>query len=274
MEYISVSNVVRKMDKIKKNRLVVYTALFGDYDDLIDPREHYEGCDFVCFTDQKNLTSDIWEIRFIEKSDLPPNMMNRKYKILPHMFLSEYEWSLYVDSNIFIKGNPLDLANKYLTTHDMAIPKHFDRVCIYDEAKECVILGKAKHDETKKQMDTYKKEGFPKNFGLGENNIIFRKHNCGNVIKLMNDWWKEINTKTQRDQLSLAYVFWINGRKFTYMDESARGGTFFRLELHSKQVKKGMIGSLLNLKNRYIINHPNSRISEFSKFINKKLGRI
>jgi len=42
---------------------------------------------------------------------------------------------------------------------------------------KCVILGKTKYEETKKQMDKYKKEAFPKNFGIGENNILFRKHN-------------------------------------------------------------------------------------------------
>jgi hypothetical protein len=131
-----------------KNKLVVYTALFGDFDDLIEPKEKFEGCDFICFTDQKHLASDVWEIRLIEECDLPPNMMNRKYKILPHLFLSQYEWSLYVDANIAILSNPMDLANKYLSKYDMAVPKHFARDCVYDEAKECVILGKTKYDET------------------------------------------------------------------------------------------------------------------------------
>jgi len=29
-----------------KNKLVIYTALFGDYDDLIEPKEKFEGCNF------------------------------------------------------------------------------------------------------------------------------------------------------------------------------------------------------------------------------------
>jgi hypothetical protein len=218
-----------------KNKLVVYTALFGDYDDLIEPKEKFEGCEFICFTDQKHLTSDIWEIRYIEECDLTPNMMNRKYKILPNLFLNEYEWSLYVDANISIIGNPFDLATKYLTKYDITVPKHFARNCVYDEARECVILGKTKYDETKKQMDKYKNEGFPKNFGLGENGIIFRKHNSDNIIKLMNDWWEELNTQTKRDQLSLAYVLWKNGQKFSFMDESARSGLgYFEYILHNE----------------------------------------
>lgn len=223
--------------KKMKNKLVIYTALFGDYDDLIEPKEKFDGCDFICFTDQKHLTSDIWEIRLIEECDLPPNMMNRKYKILPHLFLSEYEWSLYVDANIAIIGNSFNLAKKYLSNYDMGIPKHFARDCVYEEAKECVILGKTKYDETKKQMNSYEKEGFPKNFGLGENNILFRKQNNKKVMKLMNDWWNELNTQTKRDQLSLAYVLWKNEESYNFMDESARDGKGYFEYINHKQYK-------------------------------------
>lgn len=243
-----------------KNKFVVYTALFGDYDDLIDPKENYEGCDFICFTDQKHLKSDIWEIRLIEECDLPLNMMNRRYKILPHLFLSEYEWSMYVDANILIRKNPFELAEKYLSKDDFVMPKHFARDCVYDEAKECVILGKTKHDETKKQMDFYKKQGFPKNFGMGENNILLRKHNSDKVINVMTDWWEELNTQTKRDQLSLAYVLWKNGEKFCFMDESARGDMYFRIKLHFGQKKNGLVGKIFNFKNEHVDNNPSGLV--------------
>jgi dephospho-CoA kinase len=222
-----------------KNKFVVYTALFGDYDNLIDPNENYEGCDFICFTDQINLKSDIWEIRIVENIDLPLNMMNRRYKILPHLFLSEYEWSMYVDANILIRNNPFELANKYLSRYNFTMPKHFARDCVYNEAKECVILGKSKHDETKKQIDDYKKQSFPENYGLGENNILFRKHNSEKVIKIMKDWWEELNTQTKRDQLSLAYILWKNKEIFNYMEESARVGLgYFEYILHNESKNK------------------------------------
>jgi hypothetical protein len=204
------------------NQLIVYTTIFGNYDELIDPKEKYPGCDFICFTDQKSLKSDIWQIQIIENCNLPSNLMNRKYKMLPHLFLTEYEWSMYVDANIAIIGNPLDLALKYLTRYNMVIPKHFARDCVYDEAKECVIVGKAKYKEVVKQMNKYRSEGFPKNFGLSENNIILRKHNDTKIIKLMCEWWNEINIYTNRDQLSLAYVLWKNNEQFHFMEENAR----------------------------------------------------
>jgi len=256
-----------------RNKFVVYTALFGDYDDLIDPKENFEGCDFICFTDQKHLISDIWEIRYIEECDLPPNMMNRKYKILPHLFLSEYDWSLYVDANIAILKNPLELANKYLSKCDIALPKHFARDCIYDEARECLNLELVKYNEVKKQIDKYKREGFPRKFGLGENNILLRKHNNKKVIKLMNDWWEELINHTKRDQLSLAYVLWKNGEKFEYMDESARGNKIFRLKLHAINRKSGIIKYMLNKKNEHIVNYPNGILNSINKLLKMVIGK-
>jgi len=101
-----------------------------------------------------------------------------------------------------------------------------------------VILGKTKYEETKKQMDKYKKEAFPKNFGIGENNILFRKHNSEKGVKIMNDWWDELNSQTKRDQLSLAYVLWKNGEKFNFMDESARGNRYFNIKTHRNSLIK------------------------------------
>lgn len=261
MAPFSIYDVVEEMD-VNNYRLAVYTALFGDYDSLIEPKERFEGCDFICFTDQINLKSNIWEIRIIEKCDLPPNIMNRKYKILPHLFLSEYDWSLYVDANIIILRNPIDLAKKYLGNYYMVLPKHFARTCIYDEAKECTRLGKANYEEIKIQMDKYKREGFPANFGLGENNILLRKHNSENIIKIMNEWWHEFNTHAKRDQLSLGYVLWKNGEKFHFMDESARGGNYFRMRLHAHEISKGVLGKIKNLTNEHTINCPNGLIAK------------
>ena len=205
-----------------KNKLVVYTALFGDYDDLIDPKEKYDGCDFICFTDQKNLKSDVWKIQIVEDINFPLNMINRQYKLLAHLFLSEYEHSLYIDSNIILKKNPIILSKKYLNKKNFLVPKHPIRKCIYEESKVCISLRKSKLFATFSQIYSYSNEKYPKNYGLGENNIIFRRHNDENVIKIMEDWWNEINTKTQRDQLSLGYVLWKHNNKFNFINENAR----------------------------------------------------
>jgi hypothetical protein len=220
-----------------KNNFVVYTALFGDYDKLIEPLEKYEGCDFICFTDQKNLKSNIWNIKIIKDIDLLLNMMNRRYKLLPHLFLEDYVYSLYIDANIILKSNPLVLCEKYLKQTNFLVPKHIMRDCVYKEAKACVSLGKTELKNTFNQMQIYSKENFPKNYGLGENNIIFRKHNENKIINIMNDWWNELNNNTQRDQLSLGYALWKNNKQFAYIKESARvENSYFSFNHHKNEI--------------------------------------
>lgn len=219
-----------------KNKFVVYTALFGDYDDLIEPKEKFEGCDFICFTDQKNLKSYIWEIRLVNECDLPPNMMNRKYKILPHLFLGEYERSLYVDANIAILGNPLELAEKYLIKYHCAIPKHPDRKCVYDEAPLLIRSGRASFLEVFKQLYFYYKEGYVLQNNFTENNILFRNHNSNICISIMEKWWSQINTYTQRDQLSLGYVLWKEKVNIKYIKENSRtANRYFSINKHKNK---------------------------------------
>jgi len=259
-----------------KNKFVVYTALFGDYDDLIEPKEKYVGCDFICFTDQKNLKSNIWEIRYVDKCDLPPNMMNRKYKILPHLFLSEYKWSMYMDSNIFIIGNPKILANRYLNNYNIAIPKHFSRNCIYKEAEIVIKAKKIDKIIVGKTLKLFIDKGFPRNFGLTENNIIFRNHNNIEIINLMTEWWDFLNQNIQRDQISFMYLIWNNKINLNILDINARGNKYFRIKPHKAENIDCLFSTFYIRILEFIYNHPKLAklqllLSVYKKICNKFL---
>lgn len=223
------------MDK----KLVVYTALFGDYDNLLEPRGRYAGCDFVCFTDQESLKSKEWTLIAVENPGNKNIALNRKYKMLPHRYLDGYEQSIYVDANILITGNPRVLADKYLQKCDLVVPRHQARDCLYDEGRECIATMRSPLLETVRQMRYYSGQGYPRHFGLGDNSVILRNHKNPMVIKIMDDWWREFSTKTKRDQLSLGYALWKNGRNFQYMDESpVRENPFFEREPHKYDADK------------------------------------
>lgn len=236
-----------------KNNFVVYTALFGDYDDLIEPKENYKGCDFVCFTDQESLKSDTWEIRLVKEQDLPPNMMNRQRKILPHLFLSEYDYSLYVDANIGITGDPCDLKEKYLNFYDMAIPDHFLRNDVFEEANVVLRSGRIRLLPTIMQMRKYYTEGYHSQNGLTENNIIFRRHTL-EVKNIMLKWWEELNSFEKRDQLCLGYILWkSDGIKFTKINESSRiKDSIFIYYEHKLSPKRRYFVKAYNYLCRYI----------------------
>ena len=66
------------------------------------------GVDYICFTDQTDLEPNNWTIEKILPlfaSDLPRS--SRNHKIRPHLFLKEYERSLYIDPSVSLIGNPL-----------------------------------------------------------------------------------------------------------------------------------------------------------------------
>lgn len=252
---VNTEQLLHSYIKREKN-LAVYTALFGNYDRLIDPAKKYADCDFICFTDQKDMKSKIWNIKYINDDSLSSHMMNRRYKLFPHLFFKEYTYSLYIDSNIKIKNNPLELVNKYLSEFDMAVPIHFARNCVYKESEEVIHTGKAKEEDVKKQMSAYHADGFPQNFGLTENSILLRKHHQEDIIKLMESWWNQLHIFTQRDQLSLMYLIWKFQINIAQMEESARGSIYFQLELHQKEISSCRF---YNRVLHYYYNHPQNK---------------
>lgn len=77
---------------------------------------------------------------------------------------------------------------------------------------------------------------FPKEYGLGENNIIIRKHNHKDVIRLMNYWWEYFNQGAKRDQLTLFFLSWKHGVPIQLMDETSRNkNNYFRYHLHKNE---------------------------------------
>ena len=234
--YIVKNSTFNKYAKLPKtihyenNKNIVYTCITGKYDELLEPEVITNNFDYICYTDNPNLTSDVWEIRMIpnELSELSKPLINRYIKLHPHVFFEKYNLSIYVDGSILIKCD----LNKFIETNNIkdniiTIPKHPDRDCIYDEAVAC-SHGKDTWANMKPQIDRYKEEGFPKNYGLTQNNIIVRKHNDEQCIDLMEKWWNEVRNGSHRDQLSLFYVLWKNPQiKINQIDKKTCNSQYF-----------------------------------------------
>lgn len=199
-------DTVIQPEHIKK--LVVYTAVFGDYDELYDPEYVDVNCDYICFTDNNNLYSDVWDIRYIDKAYVDPNRAAKIYKILPHHYFSEYDWSIWIDANCTIKGSMLELLLSSVGISNMAFLIHTERNCIYDEADKCIKWNKDREDIILKQISKYRNEGYPDKNSLICGSCIIRKHNDSSIKKLMEYWWEEICNYSRRDQISFNYAAW------------------------------------------------------------------
>ena len=206
------------LQDLKNSKLVIYTIIVGDYDTLKDPEYIDENCDYICFTDNKELSSKTWQIRLVENIDLDNTRLQRMYKVLPHKFLSEYKYSLYIDGNVRIIGSMRDFVRSQWNGASLLGLKHPSRDNIYDEAEACINLNKDDPNIIRNQMNRYKKEGYQANNGLAVTNILFRKHNEEQLIKVMEDWWSEIRDYSRRDQLSFGYACWKNDFKYDVSD--------------------------------------------------------
>lgn len=189
-------------------KIAVYTCITRDYDKLRLPSRPFRDIDFYCFTDNPSRVKPPFIFREIKCAHLTSIEQNRFLKMHPHLFLPEYDVSVYVDGNIQVVGDVSTLARRALKEAKVAAYSHPERDCIYEEAKACALLGLEWVPTIVRQVRAYGAEGYPAHRGLAEANILVRRHNDEEVIAAMEFWWSQFLQYARRDQLSLNYVCW------------------------------------------------------------------
>ncbi len=233
----------------KKNKKVVYTCITGNYEPLDDPFVVSEGFDYICFTDSTSIKSDIWKIRpiSIDLNGLPAVKKQRCIKINPHKYLKGYDLSVWVDGSVKLTKDLNEFIDKECSGEESVyIPRHPQRKCIYAEMTACIQIKKDTEANIAPQKRKYLKEGFPKNYGLVQSNIIIRRHNDPACIKLMETWWTEVRNGSHRDQLSFDYARWKNQDvKVKFLDKNTCQSPYFKWDkLHGKGKKDKPLAKL------------------------------
>lgn len=199
---------------MKRNNFVIYTSLTGNYDrlpnyDVIDSR-----FDYICFSNDlpEGTTIGHWEIRSIPFRCKDKTRLSRFVKLNPHIVLHEYEYSMWLDSNLSIISSQFyDIAISHINSkHIWCGVKHPLIDCIYDDAKRCIMDGRDLFDNIIVNVRMLRDSNYPRHYGLFENNLILRAHNNSLIISLDSMWWEIYCNGSKRDQLSLFYIFWRN----------------------------------------------------------------
>lgn len=191
--------------------MIVYTSIFGDYDTLKEPKVVNDKIEYVCFTDQ-DFTSDIWEIRK-KPCKLTPRRESRRYKILSHRYFGN-RVTLYIDGSLLLTKDPYRYCKRHLKQGKFFVTKHW-RNCIYSEAK--AVKYKTNHEKLKTQIQTYKKNGYPKNNGLTDNTSLLRRR-TKKMVRFEKLWWNEYINGCRRDQISFPYAAWKVDLKYKLFD--------------------------------------------------------
>lgn len=229
-----------------REKKVVYTAIFGDYEGLI-PQKEVDGWDFVCFTDNADLKAAPWQIKVID----PPvpgdyTRSNRYIKINPHLFFPDYDISVFIDGNMLVIGDLDKLVATALDGTAMACFDHNQnnddrRNCIYREyeaLKQMAQRGIHKDDPLviERHIAYLRGKHYPAGIGLITATIIVRRHHDSELIKVMEDWWYMVKNYSKRDQLSFNYAAWKHGFSYGVIPGDVRRGNgyFYMLGKHRK----------------------------------------
>lgn len=217
-----------------KNRLVVYTAVFGRRDSLLEAGAP-EGADYdrIVFTDDLSIEGAV-HVPILPLRD--PIRSARLFKIFPHLFLRDYRYSLWVDGSFgLIPGVPLDPLVTWLVTKEASIAtyRHNDRNCLYSEANECRADGLDDREcALPRQIRTYRAVGMPEQFGLSYTGILLRDHHAQGCEEFSWAWWEEVRDGSPRDQVSFPFVCWNKKVQPTHFDGDIYDSPLFRWNGH------------------------------------------
>ncbi|MBR1416416.1 MAG: DUF616 domain-containing protein [Bacilli bacterium] len=204
---------IKSIDKNEK--IAVYTVNIGGYDNLIMPLTISDNIDYYVVSDIKPKELGIFKWidanKYINNLNVSNVKKARYLKTHPHLIFKNYKYSIFIDGNIRCISDISKFVSKINKDTKIAIHPHPYRDCIYKELLCCKITLKGNYKVMKQQVEEYKRENMPKEFGLFETNVLIREHNDLNCINIMEKWWDEILNKSERDQLSLTYVLWKLG---------------------------------------------------------------
>lgn len=201
------------IDTNKNKKILVYTCITGNYD---NPSKIYlkeNCCDYKLITNNHNLKTNDWEIEYIPEeleNKYNNKELNRYYKMHPFIH-DEYDYSIYVDGNIDIISTISDLEEFLNKEIGIAMHKHKDNDCVFEEAELCKILKKGNKKEIEKLMKEYSDKNMPHKYGLPECNIIMTDLKNDRANKIYDEWWGKLQkSKCERDQLVFPYILWKN----------------------------------------------------------------
>ena len=226
-----------------EERIAVYTACMGGYDRISDPVIRPDNIDYFLITDEPDrYTGRAWQTLpaagvVPAEHENDPVLANRWCKMHPHEIFPEYPLSVYLDSNILVVSD-LTALTAALSDFPLAMFRHKNRDCVYEEIRACILKKKDTEEALKRQEALLLEHGVPKNCGLLEAPVLVRRHGQPECRELMEDWWNAFLSGSRRDQISLIDVLWRKGIPVTVpgtLGYDLRECDLFIVQPHSKK---------------------------------------
>lgn len=199
-----------------KNKIAIYSCNFGNYrnelKDNIDNIEIDNNIDYYFFTDNKNLTSNKWNIIYPLKIPgdeiMDTNRWTSKYiKLKKHDNLKKYDIIVWCDNKVLNKSKGfLNYSNiiDTLSNKDLVFLKHPTRKTIQEELIKTIQIKKENDISGKQFLNEIKNKIY--NFPLVDTAVVIIRNNKKNSI-LFEEFYNTLKQKKlKRDQNVISYV--------------------------------------------------------------------
>lgn len=194
------------------SKLVVYTAIFGEIPDTLQPLPvQPENVIYHCYMEgiKKPTQHETgWTLLPQHWDHKHGRLRARRHKLLSHRLYPDAEYTLWIDGCLTPKVDVQTLIPKHLGNHDICLFQHMQRDCIYEEIDACIAMKKDNEGLLRALALRYQREQYPKHRGLAETTAVLRRHS--QKIRTFNDlWWTELRGHSVRDQVSFDYLAWV-----------------------------------------------------------------
>jgi GT2 family glycosyltransferase len=234
-----------------KKRIAVYTTIFSQYNYLLPVPAQSEKADFFCICDTipEHGTAtgspgegEQWKIIKTDfpTKDLPARLRAKFFKLFPWQIkeIDDYDIAIFIDGSIEITSPDfIRFCRESLGDSTMALYKHPDRDCVFEEAATSTPLAKYRDQNIFGQMAEYRMH-LPINGGLYACGVMVRRIHSVQIREMMGAWWLEIIKWTTQDQLSFPLICkMFKYRPYTFPGNQYKNA-FFRVHWHDDDVKQ------------------------------------
>jgi hypothetical protein len=225
-------------------KVAVITALSGSCAPLPDPLFRASWIDYIAFTDSGTGSSPFWNYRPLPAFSFDRHYFRRRNaklpKVLPEVFLADYDYYIWQDSTHRLVGDPSAWIERLssVASATYSVFRHEQRDCVYSEAD---VVKEARFDleaNVNAQIKYYLKLGFPRHFGLFELPLFIKKKSPSSLAFSLS-WWEQICRFSSRDQLSFPFIVWSAGTTIDVIEDcSVNKNPWFERVLEHKCVRK------------------------------------
>lgn len=203
-------------------RGVVYTCLFAENMQIMEPIYRNAFWDYICFTDQEEKwgkKEGIWLfLKPVRPENWNNNLLINYYRINSHKIFKDYDFSIWIDPQMHIIGELEQWYEDYGKNASFLAFPDSRSDSIYD-----VISTNLKEDDrniaNRKKIFRYREEGYPEHYGLVDVRCLYKNHGDMALCQVLEEWWEEVVQDTVYGKYGFNYAAWKNDFKFALCNQ-------------------------------------------------------